>query len=105
MKKYKVDWHVRLYVKQELHDLKKNKKLLAESSNLDTHSRLVFSKRLADIEAGLAKLDEEERKIADKIFNERYSQVKAEFEGIGRRTYYNVMDKAIYYVAREINLI
>lgn len=103
--KYKVDWHVRLYVKTELHDFEKNKKLLAEANNLDTHSRLIISKRLAEIEAGLKNLNKEEREIADKIFNKRYSQAKAELEGIGYKTYYNVMNKAIYFTAREINLI
>lgn len=105
MKKYKVDWHIRLYVKTELHDFEKNKKLLAESNNLDTHTQLIISKRLADIEAGLGTLDKDEREIADKIFNKRYSQAKAELEGIGYKTYYNVMNKAIYNTARELNLI
>lgn len=103
--KYKTEWHIRLYAKTELHDLQKNKKLLQESKNLDTHTRLIIAERIGAIEKVLSDLSEYEKAIADKIFNKRYSQAKAECEGIGIKTYYNVMNKTIYLVARELNLI
>lgn len=105
MSKYKTEWHVRNYVKQELHFYEKNKKLLEESKNLDTHTKLLISSRLADIETALSRLSEEERSVADLIFNKRYSQAKAELEGVGYKTYYHIMNKTIYYVAQELNLI
>ena len=46
---YKVPWHVRQYVKQELLDYRKNKKLL-KSYKGSTRSLLLAEKRLAAID-------------------------------------------------------
>lgn len=66
---------------------------------------MIISERIGDIEKALNDLSEEDRDIANKIFKLRYSQAKAECEGIGKNVYYNVMNKTIYLVARELNLI
>lgn len=103
--RYKVEWHIRHYVRTELQDYNKNKRMLSESKTIDTHTRLVVSDRLSRIEYALSLLNEEERAVADLIFNKRYTQAKAELEGIGYKQYYNTMNKTIYMVARELDLI
>lgn len=102
---YKVPWHVRQYVKQELLDYRKNKKLL-KSYKGSTSSLLLAEKRLAAIDTVINKLNEEDADAAICIFFDKYSQAGAETEkGISKAAYYNTMNKVIYLVAEEMELI
>ena len=103
MDKYKTPWHVRQYVKNELMNYTSTKKLLKDVK--DTRALLVATKRVERIEGVFEKLSEEDRKVSDLIFIKHYSQAKAECEGIGKTTYYNVMNKVIYYTAKELEII
>lgn len=102
---YKVPWHVRQYVKQELLDYRKNKKLL-KSYKGSTRSLLLAEKRLAAIDTVINKLNEEDADAAICIFFDKYSQAGAEIaKGISKAAYYNTMNKVIYLVAEEMELI
>lgn len=105
MNNYKMAWHIRQYVKKELMDYKKNKKLL-ENYKGDTRTILLASTRLYKIESVLDRLNKEDREAAEAIFIEQYSQCGAEIaKGISKRAYYNCMNKVIYLVAKEMDLI
>lgn len=102
---YKVPWHVRQYVKQELLDYRKNKKLLKNYKG-STRSLLLAEKRLTAIDTVINKLNEEDADAAICIFFDKYSQAGAETaKGISKAAYYNAMNKVIYLVAEEMELI
>lgn len=102
---YKLPWHIRQYVKQELLDYKRNKQLL-NGFNVSTRTLLLAEKRIKSIENVLNRLNEEDREIADIIFIEQYSQAGAEVaHAITKAMYYNCMNKVIYLTAKELELI
>ena len=103
MEKNKIPWHVRQYVKNELMNYTSTKKLTKEVK--DTRALLVATKRIESIERVFDSLSAEDRKVSDLIFVKHYTQAKAECEGIGYKTYYNVMNKVIYITAKELELI
>lgn len=100
---YKLPWHVRQYVKNELMNYTATKKLLKDVQ--DTRALLVATKRVETIEGVFRTLSKEDRTISDLIFIKHYTQAKAECEGIGKNVYYNVMNKVIYQTAKELELI
>lgn len=102
---YKLPWHIRQFVKRELMDYKTNKRLLANYKG-DTRTLIIATTRLDKIDKVFERLNEEDRDAAEAIFNERYTQVGAEMaKGITKAMYYNVMNKVIYLVAQEMDLI
>lgn len=108
MIKYKTPWHIRQYVKKELMDYKKNKQLMQDIKkyNVDSKGLILASRRIAQIEAVFQRLNEEDRRAAEAIFIEKYGQVGAEVsKGISKNAYYNAMNKVIYLVAVEMELM
>ena len=104
--RYKIKWHVRQYVKSELMDFKQNKAMLANDKKAHTRDLILVSKRLAQIEAVLQSLNQEDREAAEIIFFDKYTQAGAEIaKGLSKAAYYNVMNKVIYLVAREMDLV
>lgn len=102
---YKIPWHVRQYVKQELMDYKKNKRLLTDYKG-STRGLILVNKRLAQIENVLQRLNKEDKEAAELIFNKQYSQAGAEVAaGLSKAAYYNAMNKVIYFTAKEMDLI
>lgn len=102
---YKVPWHIRQYVKQELMDYKKNRTLV-KSFKGNTRTLILIEKRLSQIETVLTQLNEEDRQAAKAIFIDHYTQAGAEVTlHITKAMYYNAMNKVIYLVAKEMNLI
>ena len=102
---YKIPWHVRQYVKQELMDYKKNKRLLANYKG-STRGLILVNKRLAQIENVLQRLNKEDKEAAELIFTKQYSQAGAEVAaGLSKAAYYNAMNKVIYFTAKEMDLI
>ena len=65
--KYKIPWHVRQYVKKELMDYKKNKKLVANYKG-DTRGLILATTRLNQIENVLSSLNKEDREAAEELF-------------------------------------
>jgi len=103
--KYKIPWHVRQYVKKELMDYKSNKKLVAKYKG-DTRGLILANMRLAQIESVLERLNKEDREAAELIFIDKYTQSGAEVaKGLSKAAYYNAMNKVIYLVAVEMDLI
>lgn len=103
--KYKIPWHVRQYVKKELMDYKSNKKLVANYKG-DTRGLILANMRLAKIENVLDRLNKEDREAAELIFIHKYTQSGAEIaRGLSKAAYYNAMNKVIYLVAVEMDLI
>ncbi len=102
---YKVPWHIRQYVKQELLDYKKNRKYIGDF-NTSTRAIILAERRLRQIENVLEKLNQEDRDACEAIFFQQYTQVGAMLaKGITKAMYYNTMNKVIYLVAREMELI
>ena len=103
--KYKIPWHVRQYVKKELMDYKANKRLIAKY-NGDTRGLILANMRLAPIDNVLNSLNKEDREAAELIFIDKYTQSGAEIaKGLSKAAYYNAMNKVIYLVAVEMELI
>lgn len=102
---YKVPWHVRQYVKTELLEYKDNQKIL---NQFDGHTKtlLLAERRLRHINNVLERLNKEDRDVADIIFFQHYSQAGAETaKNVSKAMYYNCMNKVIYLVAKEMELI
>ena len=105
MTRYKLPWHIRQYVKTELLDYKTNRKLLS-NLNGNTKALLLAEKRLMQIDRVLENLNEEDRDVAEIIFFEKYTQAGAETaKNVSKAMYYNCMNKVIYLVAKEMELI
>ena len=105
MTRYKLPWHIRQYVKTELLDYKTNRKLLS-NLNGNTKALLLAEKRLMQIDRVLESLNEEDRDVAEIIFFEKYTQAGAETaKNVSKAMYYNCMNKVIYLVAKEMELI
>lgn len=105
MNKYKVPWHVRQYVKTELNDYKDNRRLLTECKG-NTKTLLLAERRLNHIDKVLESLNKEDRDVAEIIFFDKYSQAGAEVaKNVSKAMYYNCMNKVIWLVAKEMELI
>lgn len=102
---YKMPWHIRQFVKRELMDYKSNKRLI-ENYEGDTRGLILVNKRLAQIDAVLSRLNKEDKEAFYIIFVDKYTQTGAEIaKGLGKAAYYNAMNKVIYLVAKEMDLI
>jgi len=101
----KIPWHIRQYVKKELMDYEKNKKLLSKLKG-STRELLLLKLRLEQIERVFERLDKNDREAAQIIFIDKYTQGGAEVaKGISKGAYYNAMNKIIYLTAVEMELI
>lgn len=106
--KYKLPSHLRNYIKNELYDYKKNKKKIKEIKSNDTSTRtlLIATQRIQRIETVFNNLPDEEKEIAEKIFFEKHNQVYMEINHyITKDMYYNTMNKIIYLVGKEFEMI
>lgn len=105
---YKLPWHVRQYVKQELLDYKQNKELINKIKHYQGNTRglILANLRLKQIESVYNDLSKEDREAAEMIFIYKISQPMAELEkGLSKAAYYNVMNKVIYLTAQAMELI
>ena len=107
MTKYKIPWHVRQYVKTELLEYKANRRILNQlKASGSTKTLLLAERRLRQIDNVLDNLNKEDRDVAEIIFFEKYSQAGAETaKNVSKAMYYNCMNKVIYLVAKEMELI
>ncbi len=105
MNRYKLPWHVRQFVKQELNDYNRNKQRIAMLKG-NTKSLILANERINQIEKVFDSLNAEDREVAEIIFINHYSQKKAEIEkGLSYWAYYNGMNKILYLTAEEMELI
>lgn len=135
MSKYKLEKHIKKYIKAELYNYEKNKKKIEDIEKniidesgfndgqprgnitsdttakkaerlLTTKSLLIATERVNNIDRALQKLTEAERKDVELIFFKGHSQIYAEMhDNISKDMYYNIMDKMIYLTAIEYNEI
>ena len=105
--KYRVPYHVMVYVEKELRDYKDSKKLIKEfdGETVSTREFLLALKRVQAIDKVFKNLSSEDKEATEIIFFEGISQPKAEFSGISKTAYYYAKDKVIYLVARKMNLV
>lgn len=106
--KYKLPSHLRNYIKNELYDYRKNKKKIKEiqTTNTSTRTLLIITQRLQRIEAVFNSLSKNDKELAEKIFFEKHNQIHMETNYfITKDMYYNTMNKVIYLVAKEFELI
>lgn len=102
---YKVPWHVRQYVKTELLEYKSNKKLIKACKG-SSRAILLTQIKLDKINAVMERLNKEDKDVAEIIFFDKYTQAGAEVaKNISKAMYYNTMNKVIYLVAKEMDLI
>lgn len=106
-KKYKLPLHIKNYIKTELYDYKKNKKIINNiNNNTSTRTYLLAIQRINKIEKILNSLPGEEKEAVKKIFFEKHNQVYAEMnDNITKDMYYNIKNKMIYLTAIEFDLI
>lgn len=107
MKKYKLPLHIKNYIKTELYDYKKNKKLINNINNsTSTRAYLLAIQRIEKIDKVINDLAEEDKKAVEKIFFEKHNQIYAEtHDNITKDMYYNIKSKMIYLTAIEFDLI
>ena len=131
MSRYKIDRHIKKYIKTELYNYENNKKKIKEIRGniidesgfndgqprgnetsdtvskktdklLTTRALLIATEKVNNIERALEKLSEEEQRDVNLIFFKGHSQVHAElYDNISKDMYYNIMDKMIYLTAIE----
>ena len=100
-----IPWHVRQFVKKELMDYKKNKRMIAQYKG-NTRGLILANKRLSQIETVLNKLTKEDREAAEIIFFDQYTVTGAEVKkGLSKKAYYNALTKIIRLVAEEMELL
>lgn len=111
MKNYKVSYHLRNYIKQELYDYNRNKQILQELSNqktnqVTTKTLLILTKKINSIENVYKKLNENDKELFNIIFAKGCNQLYAKtYYNITKDMYYNAMNKIIYLVAQEYEQI
>lgn len=131
MSRYKIDKHIKKYIKTELYNYENNKKKIEEirrniidesayndgqprgNTISDTTSRktdrllttraiLIATEKVENINRALEKLTDEEQKDVKLIFFKGHSQGYMEIQhNISKDMYYDLMDKMIYLTAVE----
>jgi hypothetical protein len=111
MRNYKVSYHLRNYIKQELYDYNRNKQILQELTNqksnqVATKTLLILTKKINNIEKVYKKLNENDQELFNIIFEKGCNQLYAKtYYNITKDMYYNAMNKIIYLVAQEYEQI
>lgn len=110
-KNYKLKYHLRNYIKQELYDYNRNKQILQELTNqktnqITTKTLLILSKKINNIEKVYKKLNDNDKELFNIIFEKGCNQLYAKtYYNITKDMYYNAMNKIIYLVAQEYEQI
>lgn len=108
---YKLSYHLRNYIKQELYDFNRNKQILKDLSNqksnqVTTKTLLILTKKVNSIENVYNNLNENDKEIFKIIFEKGCNQLYAKtYYNITKDMYYNSMNKIIYLVAQEYEQI
>ena len=111
MANYKLPLHIKNYVKQELYDYRKNKKLIQEVqkepiNEIVTRTLLIATQKIKLIENVYNGLIKEEQELVEIIFFKKTNQGRAEaYYYISKDAYYNIKNKMLYLTAKEFNLI
>lgn len=113
-KDYKIKYHLRNYIKQELYDFTQNKKILNDlqkkisntNSMVNSKTILILAKKVNNIERVYEKLNKEEKELFGIIFTKGCNQLYAKtYYNVTKDMYYNAMNKIIYLTAKEYEQI
>lgn len=115
-KNYKLKYHLRQYIKQELYDFNKNKQILKDvqnnlnsiktSQSVSSISILILQKKITGIEKVYNSLSKEDQELFNIIFEKGCNQLYARtYYNITKDMYYNAMNKIIYLTAKEYQQI
>lgn len=113
-KNYKLKYHLRQYIKQELYDFNKNKQILKDLENkikttnqlVNSKTLLILAKKINSIERVYGNLNEEEQELFNIIFEKGCNQLYAKtYYNVTKDMYYNAMNKIIYLTAKEYEQI
>lgn len=116
MKNYKIDYHLRNYIKQELYDFNKNKKILKDvqkdinsmetGQTVSSKTVLILQKKIMGIEKVYTRLNENDKELFTIIFEKGCNQLYAKtYYDVTKDMYYNAMNKIIYLTAIEYEQI
>lgn len=111
MNNYKVSYHLRNYIKQELYDYNRNKQILQDltmknTSKVTTKTLLILTKKVNCIENVYNRLNENEKELFNIIFEKGCNHLYAKtYYNITKDMYYNGMNKIIYLTAQEYEQI
>ena len=116
MKNYKLSYHLRNYIKQELYDFKKNKQILKDvqknmqsigtSQAVNSKTILILQKKITSIEKVYKNLNENDKELFNIIFEKGCNQLYAKtYYNVTKDMYYNAMNKIIYLTAIEYEQI
>lgn len=111
MNNYKLNYHLRNYIKQELYDYNRNKQILKDLSiqkanQVTTKALLILTKKINSIEKVYNNLNENDQELFRIIFEKGCNQLYAKtYYSITKDMYYNAMNKIIYLVAQEYEQI
>lgn len=130
-KDYKVPYHIKKYIENELYHYIDNKQLIEEMRQdivdesptqdgqprgnqtsdptsrkvtklISTRTLLIAEKKVNQIDRAYNRLVKEEQEVVDIIFNKGHSQIYAQtHDNISKDSYYNVRNKMIFYTAIE----
>lgn len=115
-KNYKLKYHLRQYIKQELYDFNNNKQILKDvqnnlksikkSQSVNSNTILILQKKITGIEKVYNNLSPEEKELFNIIFEKGCNQLYARtYYNITKDMYYNAMNKIIYLTAKEYQQI
>lgn len=111
MKNYKLSYHLKNYIKQELYDYNRNKKILQDisrqkSNQTTTKTLLILTKKINSIEKVYSNLNDNDKELFSIIFEKGCNHLYAKtYYNITKDMYYNAMNKIIYLVAQEYEQI
>lgn len=96
---------IKKYYERELKQYSKNKKMLETASRnnkINTRTILFLQNRMENIETVIKQLNPFEQEVFDMIFNKKYDWLYCKtMKNIDKNTYYNILNKAIYMLAKE----
>lgn len=113
-KDYKLKYHLRNYIKQELYDFNKNKQILNDlqknitksNQTVNSNTLLILAKKITSIERVYSNLNKEEQELFNIIFEKGCNQLYAKtYYNVTKDMYYNAMNKIIYLTAKEYEQI
>lgn len=112
-KNYKLKYHLRNYIKQELYDFNKNKQILKDIQNnlntsptINSNALLILAKKITSIERVYSGLNSSEKELFDIIFCKGCNQLYAKtYYNVTKDMYYNAMNKIIYLTAKAYEQI
>lgn len=112
-KNYKLKYHLRNYIKQELYDFNKNKQILKDiqknitnNTTLNSNTLLILTKKITSIEKVYNGLNTSEKELFNIIFCKGCNQLYAKtYYNVTKDMYYNAMNKIIYLTAKAYEQI